>query len=136
MATAITQTQQRPFDLTGATRTRTRAHSVALWLVSAAVAAMFLMSGWAKLFGAPQMVQLFDGIGVGQWFRYATGSIEMMSGVAVLVPSIALVGALALAATMSGAIVTHLFIVGGNPVVPLVLLLATSFIAWTRWSTR
>jgi len=33
-------------------------------------------------------------------------------------------------------VATHLFIVGGSVATPVVLLAATSFIAWTRWSQR
>ena len=82
------------------------------------------------------MVGLFDVIGVGQWFRYLTGAIEVGGAVALLVPAVAAFGAAALAATMVGAIATHLFIVGGSVAIPVVLLAATSFIAWTRWSQR
>ena len=45
-------------------------------------------------------------------------------------------GAAALAVTMVGAIVTHLFIIGGSPAIPIVLLAATSAIAWARRSGR
>jgi len=48
------------------------------------------------------------------------------------VPSLALFGALAMAVTMVGAILTHLFIVGGSPAVPIALLAATTTIAWLR----
>jgi uncharacterized membrane protein YphA (DoxX/SURF4 family) len=109
---------------------------VALWVISVATAAMFLMAGWPKLAGAPQMVQTFEAIGLGQWFRYLTGGIEVVSAIALLIPSLALYGAVALAATMVGAVFTHLVIVGGSPAIAVALLVATSFIAWTRWSTR
>jgi putative oxidoreductase len=42
---------------------------VALWLTQIAVAAMFLFAGGLKLTGAPEMVGLFNTIGIGQWFR-------------------------------------------------------------------
>ena len=67
---------------------------------------MFLLAGGSKLLGAPAMVGLFDAIGIGQWFRYVTGLIEVGSALALLVPSFAVFGALALVATMVGAIVT------------------------------
>ena len=75
---------------------------------------------------------LFDAIGVGQWFRYLTGLIEVGSALALLVPSIAVFGALALVATMVGAIATHLFIVGGSPAVPAILLLGSASVVWAR----
>jgi hypothetical protein len=57
--------------------------------------------------GAPEMVGLFDAIGIGQWFRYVTGSIEVVSAVALLVPSWAAFGALLLIPTMVGAVFTQ-----------------------------
>ena len=45
-------------------------------------AAMFLAAGVPKLLGAPVMVQMFNAIGIGQWFRYLTGSIEVLAGLA------------------------------------------------------
>jgi hypothetical protein len=65
-----------------------------------------------------------------------TGGIEVISAVALLVPALALYAALALAATMAGAIFTHLVVVGGSAAPAATLLVATSFIAWTRWSRR
>jgi len=93
---------------------------------------MFLLAGGSKLLGAPAMVGLFDAIGIGQWFRYLTGLIEVGSALALLVPSIAVFGALALVATMVGAIVTHLFIVGGSPAMPAILLVGSAAVVWTR----
>ena len=52
---------------------------IALWLVQIALAGMFLLAGGSKLLGAPEMVGLFDAIGIGQWFRYLTGFIEVGS---------------------------------------------------------
>ena len=105
---------------------------VALWLTQIVVAAMFLFVGGLKLSGAPDLVTLFDAIGVGQWLRYVTGSIEVVSAVALLVPSWAPFGALLLIPTMLCAVVTHLFIVGGSAVPATVLLIGSLAIAWAR----
>ncbi len=104
----------------------------ALWLTQIALAAMFLFVGGLKLAGAPEMVTLFDAIGIGQWFRYVTGSIEVVSAVALLVPSWAAFGALLLIPTMVCAVFTQLFIVGGSPVPATVLLAGSLAIAWAR----
>ena len=136
--TTATTTQNHPHTLrtVRAWSGTSRARTAAVWTLSVAAAAMFLMAGWGKLSGAPQMVGLYDAIGVGQWFRYLTGAIEVTSALALFVPSVAAFAAAALAATMVGAVATHLFIVGGSVAIPVVLLVATSFIAWTRWSQR
>jgi putative oxidoreductase len=109
-----------------------RTGRIALWAVQIALAGMFLLAGSSKLLGAPAMVGLFDAIGIGQWFRYVTGLIEVGSALALLVPSFAVFGALALVSTMIGAIATHLFIVGGSPATPAILLLGSGTVVWAR----
>jgi len=111
---------------------RWRVALVALWLTQIGLAAMFMFVGGLKLAGAPQLVALFDAIGVGQWLRYATGSIEVVSAVALLVPGWAAFGTLLLIPTMVGAVLTHLFIVGGSAMPATVLLIGSLAIAWAR----
>ncbi len=111
---------------------RARVGVVALGVVQVGVAGMFLLAGGMKLGGAPAMVALFDAVGVGQWLRYVTGSIEVGSALALFVPSLAPFGALLLIPTMVCAIATHLFIVGGSPVAATVLLAGSLAIAWAR----
>jgi putative oxidoreductase len=123
LAQSLTQTSPVRSVRTGLT---------ALWLVQIALAGMFLLAGGSKLLGAPAMVGLFDAIGIGQWFRYLTGLIEVGSALALLVPSFAVFGALALVPTMVGAILVHLLIVGGSPALPAILLLGSAGVTWTR----
>ena len=78
------------------------------------------------------MVALFDAIGIGQWFRYLTGSIEVTAALLLLTPRLALFGALLLIPTMIGAVVTHLLIVGASPMPAIVLLAGSSAIALVR----
>jgi putative oxidoreductase len=111
---------------------RGRSGVVALWFVQIALAGMFVLAGGSKLLGAPAMVTLFNTIGVGQWFRYVTGIIEVGSAIALLVPSLAVFGALALVPTMIGAVATELLIVGDSAIPPAVLLLGAIGIVWAR----
>ena len=111
---------------------RARSGVIALWVVQIALAGLFLVAGGSKLLGAPAMVALFNTIGMGQWFRYVTGLIEVGSALALLVPSIAVFGALALVPTMIGAVATELFIVGDSAVPPAVLLLGAVGVVWAR----
>ena len=105
---------------------------VVLWVGQFVIAAAFLMAGGSKFAGVPAMVAMFDAVGIGQWFRYVTATIEVGSAIALLVPTLAPYGALALAATMTGAVLTHLFIVGGSPLPALVLGAGAAAIAWAR----
>jgi hypothetical protein len=113
---------------------RGRAAVIGLWVVQIALAGMFLLAGGSKLLGAPPMVALFNTIGIGQWFRYVTGIIEVGSAVALLVPAFAVFGAVALVPTMIGAILTELFIVGDSPVPPTILLVGVAIVIWARRS--
>src|SRR5258707_199687 len=111
---------------------RSRVLTGTLWALQIGSAAMFLFAGGLKLAGVPLMVQQFGVIGIGQWFRYLTGTIEVVSAVLLLIPSVAAYGAAALAVTMIGAIVTHLFIIGGSPLISIVLLASTGTNAGAR----
>jgi putative oxidoreductase len=78
------------------------------------------------------MVQLFDAIGIGHWFRYFTGTLEVAGGAGLLVPRFAPLAAAVLALVMLGAIVTHLFVIGGSPALPIALLVALSAVLYLR----
>jgi hypothetical protein len=112
-----------------------RARNVALWALQILTAAAFLMAGFAKLSGQPMMVETFDKIGVGQWFRYVTGGIEVASAVLLLIPRLTPVGAALLVCTMVGAVLTHLLLIGGSPVPALVLSCLAAIILWGRLGT-
>lgn len=102
------------------------------WVLQLGLAGMFLFAGGLKLAGAEPMVQLFDALGVGQWFRYATGGIEVVAAVLLLVPRLAVIGALLLIPTMVGAVATHAFIVGGSAAMPALLGVVAAAIVWLR----
>src|SRR6266567_7810016 len=74
--------------------------NVGLWILQIGAAGMFLMVGFLKLSGDPQLVGLFDAIGLGQWFRYLTGSVEVLGALLLLIPRLSGLGALLLVATM------------------------------------
>ena len=133
--TTLTQTwSETPVRSTA--RSRSKLTTAFLWTLQILSAAMFLFAGSTKLSGDPAMVQAFGAIGIGQWFRYLTGGIEIVSAILLLIPALASYGAAALAVTMVGAIVTHLFIIGGNPAPAIVLLAFTLTIAWARRGDR
>ena len=106
--------------------------NIILWVLQIGAAAMFLMAGYGKLAGDPMMVKVFETVGLGQWFRYLTGALEVIGAILLLTPWFSGPGALLLVAVMLGAVASHLFILGGSPLMALVLLLVTAIIAWGR----
>jgi len=58
--------------------------------------------------GVEMMVQTFDLVGIGQWFRDVTGNIEIGSAILLWVPGLQAPGAAALLSTMIGAAIAHL----------------------------
>ena len=106
--------------------------NVVLWVLQIAAAGMFLMAGFLKLSGNEQMVGLFEKIGVGQWFRYLTGALEVAGAILLLLPRTSGLGALMLGGVMAGAVMTHVFIVGGSPLGAIILLVVTGLVAWGR----
>lgn len=110
--------------------------NVLLWALQCVTAAAFVTAGFATLSGQPMMVETFEKVGVGQWFRYVTGGIEVASAILLLIPRLTPVGAALLVCTMAGAVLSHLFLIGGSPVAALVLLCFAAIILWGRFGTR
>ena len=107
---------------------------ITLWILSSLVALAFLGAGGAKLAGAPVMVEMFSKVGLGQWFRYFTGLLEIVGAIGLLMPRYAFYATGLLALVMVGAIITHLAVLGGSPVPAAVLLVLSGIIAYLRKS--
>lgn len=106
--------------------------SAALWVVRGLLALAFVAAGGAKLYGVPMLVDEFQHIGLGQWFRYFTGGLEITGAILLLVPQKAVLGALLLICIMIGAVITHLFVIGGSPVPAIVLLALNAVVAYAE----
>ena len=81
-----------------------RLTSTLLWAAQILLAAFFLFAATGpKLTGSHQSVQEFGLIGVGQWFRYLVGTLELAGAIGLLTPWLAGLAAAGLAADMAGA---------------------------------
>lgn len=81
----------------------------------------FIGAGGAKLAGVEAMVEVFNTLGLGQWFRYLTGFIEVAGVVLLWLPGRQVLGAALLGGTMVGAVLAHLLVLGPSPIPALVL---------------
>ncbi len=113
----------------------TKGLNIVLWILQILAASAFLLAGGLKLAGAEPMVSMFDKIGLGQWFRYLTGGMEVTGAILLLVPTTVVLGGALLVMTMLGAIATHLFVLGGSPVPAIVLFVMVGTVTWYRWLT-
>ena len=106
--------------------------NVALWVLQGLLALAFVGAASGKLLGKPEMVALFDAVGIGQWFRYVTGLMELTGAVLIVVPRTKFFGAALLSMVMVGAVLTHLFILHNAPTAPAILLVLAGLVAWAR----
>ncbi len=102
-----------------------------------ALAGVFLLVGGAKLvIGRPDMVALFRDIGVGQWFRYVTGTIEITGAALLIVPRLTGGSAVLLGGVMVAATLIEFLVLHRPPVAALTCLGGHTFVAWARISKR
>ena len=100
--------------------------------IKALITLAFVAAGLAKLAGVEDMVAVFEDVGVGQWLRYVTAIFEIGGAVLLWIPGKQFYGAALLAMTMTGAVLSHLFILGTATMPPaMVLLILSAVIAYT-----
>ena len=102
------------------------------WVLQGVVAAVFFAAGAAKVAGIPYMVNLFEQIGFGQWFRIVTGVVEIVGALALVYPGLASIGGLWLGFTMICAVATHLIVLHTTPVPAVILGALNALIVYLR----
>jgi uncharacterized membrane protein YphA (DoxX/SURF4 family) len=82
------------------------------WALRAVVFAVFVFFGGGKF--RPETnsawIQMFNEIGFGQWFRFATGVLELLGAFLMLFPQTVSAGLAVLGTTMVGAILIDLLV--------------------------
>jgi uncharacterized membrane protein len=113
---------------------RVRGARVALRAVQVLLALFYgLASALPKLIAHPTAVESFDRIGWGSGAMYTIGALELAGAIALLVPVLQSVAAIALGALMVGAFIVQLTAFDGqNAATPLILIAPLALIAWTR----
>jgi uncharacterized membrane protein YphA (DoxX/SURF4 family) len=109
-----------------------KGRAITLWILSGLVALAFLAAAGAKLAGAAAMVEAFDKVGLGQWFRYLTALLEVAGAIGLLIFRYAFYAAVLLSVVMVGAIIAHVTVLGGSPAPAVVLLILSGTIAYLR----
>ena len=106
-----------------AERTPDRIDLIRTWVPRLAMSLFFISFGSQK-FADRYWIELFTTIGVGDWLRWVTGSLQIGGGLLLLIPRVALIGAAMLSVTMVGAMLAWMFFLGspGSAVIPAVIL--------------
>ncbi|MEU8969735.1 DoxX family protein [Streptomyces monashensis] len=113
---------------------RARWARVALRMVQVLLALFYgIASALPKLIAHPSAVESFDRIGWGSGAMYTIGALELAGAVALLIPLLQSVAAIALSALMVGAFIVQLTAFHGqNAATPLILMVPLIMIAWGR----
>jgi uncharacterized membrane protein YphA (DoxX/SURF4 family) len=83
-----------------------------LWLMRLLIAGILLQTLFFKFTGAAESVYIFETLGAEPYGRIGSGMVELVASVLILVPSTVALGALLSAGVMSGAILSHLTVLG------------------------
>lgn len=111
-----------------------KTRTAALWAFKIVVGLVFTAAAAAKITGAAMMLQEFGVIGLGQWFRYFTGAVEIGSVILLLIPATSRFGALGLLGVCVGALVVQVAVLHGDLVHVFVLMAAAGFLAWNGFA--
>ncbi|MPZ62498.1 MAG: DoxX family protein [Propionibacteriales bacterium] len=88
-----------------------------------------------KFFGEATAVEIFDEIGIGDWFRYFVATCELAGAIGLLIRALSGLAAIGLSIVMVGAIITQIFIMDDlvTALTPAFLLVLFVLIARGRW---
>lgn len=107
------------------------------WFASIFLAVIFFSSGLVQVLDLKFVVAEYASWNYPAVLRWSVGLFELVASVALVIPRIATIAAIALIPVMMGAVYTFLF---RGPVlvaiVPLIFMLLLVFIAWDRSATR
>ena len=86
--------------------------NIIILVIRIVAAVILLQTLYFKFTGQPESVELFTKLGVEPWGRIGTGIIELLTGILLLLPSTVFIGAFLGIGLMSGAILSHLTVIG------------------------
>lgn len=101
-----------------------------------AVGMTFVVIGSTKFGAHSSWIPIFQRIGLGEWFRYLAGTMQVGGGLLTIVPRTTIAGAALIACTMAGAVVADLFVLhfGLAAIIPFVLLCVAVGVGVQAWA--
>ena len=106
--------------------------TITVWVLRVLLALLFLAAAFFKLSSQPMMVTEFQTIGLGQGFRYVTGTLEVIGALTLLVPRVSVFGGLLLLCVDAGAFVTQAFVLHGDIIHTIVIGLLIALVVFLQ----
>ena len=115
-----------------------RVDTLVRWILRGAVTVLFCSVGVSKFGQQSGWNKIFGQIGLGQWFRYFTGVVQIVGGLLVIVPRTCVIGIAAVACTMLGAVFAWIgpLHARGNAIIPGAILIGLVAIGFQNWTGR
>jgi hypothetical protein len=86
--------------------------TVVSWILQLLVAGILLQTLFFKFTGAAESVYIFSTLGAEPWGRIGSGVVELVAALLLLIPTTSSIGAALALAVITGAIVSHLTVLG------------------------
>lgn len=96
-----------PMPVTLSTRTKRLS-----WVLQVVAAVILLQTLFFKFTGAAESVYIFTTMGMEPWGRIGSGVVELIASILLLIPRTIALGAVLALGAISGAILSHLFVLG------------------------
>ena len=85
---------------------------IASWVLQLIVAGILLQTLFFKFSGAAESVYIFSTLGAEPWGRIGSGIVELIAAILLLVPATTTIGAVIAIGVITGAILSHLTVLG------------------------
>jgi uncharacterized membrane protein YphA (DoxX/SURF4 family) len=83
-----------------------------IWIVKLIAVIILVQTLFFKFTGAEESIFIFTKMGAEPYGRIGSGIVELIASILILIPRTTLIGALMALGTMTGAIFSHLFVLG------------------------
>jgi uncharacterized membrane protein len=112
---------------------RRRGVNVAVWVLQALLAGLYVFAALPKLAASEQAVTGFNQMGLGTTGMYLIGALELAGAIALLIPRLCGLASTCFVALMTGAVIATVLTHGPSlAAFPAVVLILVAVVAWTR----
>lgn len=86
--------------------------NIVSWVLRIIAATILLQTLYFKFTGHPESIAIFSKLGIEPWGRIGTGILELVASILLLLPATVFIGAVLAIGLMTGAILSHLTVIG------------------------